>query len=75
MALPRPSKRDYDILGVPHNATVARCLEAFRKLEILYDPRAWPGEDQVWAINMQDEADEAMAFIYDCQSDWARRVA
>jgi hypothetical protein len=64
---PRPSPRHYAILGQRHGATVAACVEAFWKLDTLYDPRAWPGADQTWAIAMQDEVDEALSVIVDAE--------
>ena len=71
-ANPIPSKRTYGVLGLPHGAAVTRCIEAFQKLDKLYDPRAWPGDDQRWAIAMQDEADEALSVIVDAATDWGR---
>lgn len=64
---PTLTSRHYAILGQHHGATVARCVEAFAKLDALYDPRAWPGGDQTWAIARQDEIDEALALIVDVE--------
>lgn len=63
----RASPKHYATLGQRHGEAVDRCIEAFRKLDKLYDPRAWPGQDQTWAIAMQDEADEALSIIVDAE--------
>ena len=75
MAAPRPSRRHYEALGQRHGEVLARCVEAFNRLEHLYNPAAWPPEDQVWVIARLDEADEAMAVIFDSQRGWEGETA
>jgi len=66
MAAPQPTRRDYHILGQQVDAPTEACIIAPGRLEILYDPRAWPGDDQRWAIAVQDRLDEALALSVDC---------
>lgn len=70
MAAPKPSARTFAILGQQPNAPTEACVIAHGHIERLYDPRAWPGGDQRWAIAMQGEADEALALIVDAER-WA----
>ena len=65
MAAPQPTRRDYHILGQQVDAPTEVCSIAPGRLEIRYDPRAWPGDDQRWAITVQDQADEALALLVD----------
>jgi len=67
---PQPTRRDYHILGQQPGAPREACVISHGHIERLYDPRAWPGEDQRWAIAMQDEADEALSIIVDA-ARWA----
>jgi hypothetical protein len=60
-----PSRKHYARLGIHHNASVERAVEAFAELAAFYDPRRWPLEHQAWIISVQDDVDEAMSVIYD----------
>ena len=71
---PRPSKRTYGILGLPHGAAVEKCIAAFERLTAHYDPRKHPAH-QHWAIGHTDDLDEALALIVDASSEWGGRAA
>lgn len=74
MSPPRPTPRDYALLGLPPGAPLARCVAAHAYLDWLYDPRKWP-DAQHWALDRQNALDEALAWIIDCAAEVDTAVA
>jgi len=66
MAAPRPTRRDYHILGQRPGTSVARCVAAHARLTRRYDPRCRPPDQQRLWIAAQDRLDEALSLIVDC---------
>ena len=72
MAAPKPSPRDYAILGLQPGAPREVCAINHERLTMMWDPRHRPPDEQDTWITVQNMLDESLALIHDCQAEWAR---
>jgi len=68
MAAPRPTRRDYAILGQRPGAPTHECIDAHERLTAKFDPRHRPPDEQPLWLAVQDRLDEALALIYDAET-------
>ena len=66
MAAPRPTARDYRVLGQQPNAPTEACIIGHDRLTRFFGPRHRPPDEQPTWIAVQDRLDEALALIVDC---------
>ena len=69
MSAPRPTQRDYRILGQRPGAPLARCIAAHERLTTKFDPRYRPPDEQLLWLDVQNALDESLALIYDAAGD------
>jgi hypothetical protein len=68
MAAPRPTARDYAILGQQPHAPTEACIIGHGRLTRLWDPRHRPPDEQPLWLAVQDRLDEALSLIYDAET-------
>jgi len=72
---PRPTQRDYHILGQQPAAPLEACTISHERLTVLFDPRRRPPDEQPLWIDAQNALDERLALIHDSQRGWGGGVA
>jgi hypothetical protein len=65
MSAPKPTPRDYRILGQQPGAPVEVCIISHERLTVLFDPRHRPPDEQPLWLDVQNALDESLALIYD----------
>jgi hypothetical protein len=70
MSAPRPTPRDFAILGKPDRAPLAECIQSYERLAAKFDPRHRPPDEQDAWITYQNALDESLALVHDAER-WA----